>query len=249
MTDWLARAIELANLTPDRAPHVTAEGSHLIAAAEARLGSALPQSVQRFYQHAELARVLSSVYDGTLVGVEELGKDSPPHFPARAVGEVDVLYENQGVCVWRVALSAGHDPPVWVAGDLLGSASRVLYAPTFSEFIFTAAWDTLGPLSKGRPAILAQASELDDQSLDYLRRNFQKLPSTMGWPGLASYRFQAGARQILLRAMPGQCDWFLHAPTLQELGALIRTVLDLCDLRSSLWSPDADGALLIRDLL
>ncbi|MEU8001392.1 SET domain-containing protein [Catellatospora sp. NPDC049111] len=194
---------------------------------------------------AELARV----HNDQVVFPHRLVIDSPEdedrRFPGWPTPVLVIADENQGVCSWGVPLGVAA-PPVLVGGDLAGDAGTAIYAPDVSSFVAARRWD--GTCLGREPLLQAQAAPLDEESLAYLRANFDERASTHGWPAQEQLRFERDGARILLWSGDDQCDWWLSGTGDTVLGETAARLLDLSDLRSSLWSNDIAGEALLDRL-
>lgn len=220
----------------------------------------VPAAVERLLT-PDVAQEIAATFGDQPVYPRRIIVDTPaapslewPH-PARRFpgwpGPVLVLSdENQGVCSWGVPLGEGGGH-VLVGGDLLdagrGEAGQatVPYAASVEDFIAARRWDRL---CLSAPVLQAQAAELDEASLGYLQARLTPAVATAGWPGARQYRFEERDVRVMLWSYTGQCDWWVSASSEQSLQAFAAGLLDLSDLRSSLWSNDDTGARLLDEL-
>jgi hypothetical protein len=165
---------------------------------------------------AEIARTFGDqiVYPQRIVVDCPAGSSpAPPGFSRRFPGwpgPVLVLSdENQGVCSWGVPSGGGE---VVVGGDLLDpGCATVAYAASVADFIAARRWDHR--CLNTAPVLQAQAGELDQESLGYLRVRLAPAVATAGWPGSRQYRFEGSGVQVMLWSQAGQCDWWVSAST------------------------------------
>lgn len=225
---------------PDRLSHGSARITSL------RLE--VPAAVTRLLT-ADVAREIAATFGDQPLYPERIFVDSPAspgrRFPGWP-GPVLVLSdENQGVCSWGVPLG-GSGTQVLVGGDLLDAGrATVRYAASIRDFIEARRWDhaCLSP-----PVLQAQAAELDQASLGYLRERLTPAVATAGWPGPAQYRFDGQDVRVMLWSTSGQCDWWISGSNESALKVFTEGLLSLSDLRSALWSNDDAGAELLGDL-
>jgi hypothetical protein len=198
-----------------------------------------------------VARELAEAYDDQVVYPDRVVIDRPEdpdrHFPGWPGPVLVIAFENQGVCAWGVPLGRS-DRPVLVGGELSDgedyAETTVMYTPGVDEYISVRRWDRA--CLDGQPLLQAQAAELDPAAIGFLRTNFREVHPTRGWPAAEQYRFEGSGVKIMLWSGEGQCDWWLSAADAADLEPIARQLLDLSDLRTSLWSNDAEGDALIR---
>jgi hypothetical protein len=199
---------------------------------------------------AAVAHELAEVYTDQVVFPDEVVIDRPEdpdrQFPGWPDPVLVIAYENQAVCAWGVPLGQP-DPPVLVGGELSDgvnySDTTVRYTPSVAAYVAARRWDRA---CLSAPLLQAQAAEVDPASLAFLTTNFSQVHPTRGWPAAEQYRFEGHGVRIMLWSGKGQCDWWLSADRAAELESLARQVLELSNLRESLWSSDAVGEALLR---
>ncbi|GIH09742.1 hypothetical protein Rhe02_78090 [Rhizocola hellebori] len=196
-----------------------------------------------------VAHELAKTYTDQVVFPEKLVIDRPddPHrrFPGWPTAVLVIADENQGVCSWGVPLGEP-EPRVLVGGELEGINSTVVYAPDVASYLAARRWD-YGSLDR-EPLLQAQADPLDEASLAHLRAGFDEQPRTHGWPGHTQFRFQRDGVKILLWSGTDQCDWWLSAVDEARLAEAAARLVDLSDLRTSLWANDIAGEALLERL-
>jgi len=213
-----------------------------------RMRLEVPAAVTRLLT-ADVAREIAATFGDQPLYPERIIVDSPAS-PARRFpgwpGPVLVLsHENQGVCSWGVPLGEG-STQVLVGGDLLDAGRiTVRYTASVRDFIDARRWDHA---CLSAPVLQAQAAELDQASLGYLRERLAPAVATAGWPGPAQYRFEGEDVQVMLWSQAGQCDWWISGSDESALKAFTEGLLSLSDLRGALWSNDDAGAQLLDDL-
>ena len=154
--------------------------------------------------------------------------------------------ENQGVWSWGVPLGESSDQ-VLVGGDLLDAGNATVpYAASVADFIAARRWDHACLSSAA--LLQAQANELDQASLGYLQARLAPSVSTAGWPGAKQYRFEGQDVRVMLWSCAGQCDWWVSAASEPSPMAFAAGLLDLSNLRSTLWSNDGSSARLLHEL-
>jgi hypothetical protein len=210
---------------------------------------ALPAVLARFT--TDVADELAATYDDQVVYPRRIDVERPGltdgNFPSWLTPVLVIAVENQGVCAWGVPLDGDDDPPVLVGGELGdGTVRTVPYADHVEAYINARRWDR-ACLASGM-VLQAQAEVLDDKSLAYLRARYEELPSTSGWPGEATYRFQAAGVRIMLWAGSDQCYWLVSGPDADRLYEATPALLSYSDLRSSLWSNDIAGQTLLDQI-
>lgn len=94
----------------------------------------------------------------------------------------------------------------------------------------------------------AQAGELDQESLAYLRVRLAPAVATAGWPGSRQYRFEGSGVQVMLWSQAGQCDWRVSASAEAPLRRFTAGLLDLPGLDQALWSSDEEGERLLSEV-
>jgi hypothetical protein len=173
-------------------------------------------------------------------------------FPGCSTAVLVISHENQGVVSWGVPLG-NPSPPVLVGGDpedpedpATNSPATIVYAPSVEAFVAARRWDRA--CWSPEPLVQAQAAVLDDKSLAVLRTRFRERPATKGWPGHMQYRFEAGSVKIMLWSASWQCDWWLSGTDTDALAATIIDLMDLSDLRETLWSNDVAGDALLQQI-
>lgn len=204
---------------------------------ERALGRRLPESVVELLSFEGLTVRVAQAYSSQVIFPSrlEMLEDPPDHL---------VLFrENQGVCDWSVSLVDG-DPPVVATGDLACADAATTYAPDVATLVGAWAWDLT--LLETTPLLQAQAVELDEGALRWLRSTLRELPPTHAWPCRRNLRFEsdAGAR-VALWDCTGQCDWWISSSEPETTERLARRLLDISDLRESLWSNDRAGIELL----
>jgi hypothetical protein len=207
----------------------------------------------RFLVTGDVARELAAVYGDQVVYPERLMVDRPDDdqrlFPGWPTPVLVISIENQGVCAWGVPLG-DPDPPVLVGGDLLDevgwSARTTEYAPNIEAFVATRRWDQ--KCLSSQPVLQAQATDIDAETLDLLRRLFDECLPTRGWPGDSQYRFEDRSSKIMLWLAPGQCDWWISSRDKTALREITEPLLHVSDLQHSLWSNDTGGDALLQEL-
>jgi hypothetical protein len=180
-----------------------------VARVEERVGRKLPQSfrnlllcdnwVELLAEHSNCDRPISCSELGQRVqrwnAYDALSDDLLPF-----------MFENQGVCTWAVGLKGAGDPPVFIEVDSGSPPQWQLMAPTFTQCLTCQVEDKR---LLEATSFAAQAPELDDAALAFLRRNFSEGQRTFAWPGETNYRFSNDRSQLLLWNTDGQCDWWI----------------------------------------
>jgi hypothetical protein len=217
----------------------------------------MPAAVTRLVT-ADVAKEIAAAFGDQPVYPERIKVDSPGlpsldgggpmrRFPGWP-GPVLVLSdENQGVCSWGVPLGGG-STKVLVGGDLLDAGperTTVTYAASVEDFIAARRWDSA---CMQPPLLQAQAAELDQASLGYLRGRLAPAVATAGWPGPRQYRFEGHEVRVMLWSSSAQCDWWISASGESALKAFAADLLELSDLRTSLFSDDDAGARVLNEL-
>jgi hypothetical protein len=194
----------------------------------------------------EVAAELAGAYTDRPVFPESVVIDRPEDpdrsFPGWPAPVLVISYENQAVCAWGVPLD---DPasPVLVGGWVDNTERTVVHAPDVAGFIAARRWDRA--CLQREPLLQAQSKPLDDVALSHLRANFDEQPPTFGFPGATQHRFERDGVRVLLWSGTDQCDWWLSATGPAALGEAVAGLLELSDLRESLWSNDSGGDALL----
>jgi hypothetical protein len=216
----------------------------------------VPAAVKRLLT-ADVAQEIAATFGDQPIYPQRILVDTPPEpsltrstlsrrFPGWPGPVLVLLDENQGVCSWGVPLGEGSGQVV-VGGDLLDVGSvTVSYAASVEDFIAARRWDH-GCLNSA-PVLQAQAAELDQDSLGYLRARLAPAVATAGWPGSSQYRFEDQDVRVMLWSQAGQCDWWISASSQRSLKVFTTGLLNLSNLRSALWSDDEPGASLLDEL-
>ena len=123
------------------------------------------------------------------------------------------------------------------------------HAATFSTFIECQVWDHEEVGEPGAAIqLFAQATELRDADLSFLRARFHERWTTHGHPGDNQYRFERGDTRVLIWDGPGQADWSVTATTEHDLADLAAELWGCADLPKSLWSNDERGQRVLHRL-
>jgi hypothetical protein len=98
--------------------------------------------------------------------------------------------------------------------------------------------------------VSAQEIELSEQDFSFLRRTFQQLHTTYGWPGSANYRFMSEGAAILIwdGKDRGGVDWFVSAPSVSDLRKLLAKIWHCGNLARSMYGTDAKAEEVLREL-
>lgn len=246
MSQFHAASLELLGWPPT----VDTAAGKAIARQERRTGVSIPAAVAEWYALPGATDL--RLCGDRVVGIDELGEplDGWGTGTRDFAGEglLIIRVENQGVCHWAVPLDEGDDPRVLVEVD--SRPDNVIwrpYSPSFSEYVFTLAWDSL---AASLPfALAAQDGPLDEADLALLKARFTRRPSTYSWPGRINYRFERGDQRVTVWNSEGfddddpraafnfdQADWTLQAGTADSLAALARELLDCGGLATSLYA-------------
>lgn len=212
----------------------------------------LPASVRAWYS-LQRAVVLLEKYSNAdrAVHLEQLG-GVDRYWSAGRWQEIDlvekgllpILVENQGVCTWAIQLNGTDDPSVVVSfEDTMPFAKWEPYADTFSTFVYARVWDYQGLLSDY--LLFAAEPRLSSDDFQFLRARFTEGPQTYTYPTVFTYRFSRGSQRILLWEGEDQTDWWLSAPSEEELAQLTQAVWSCGALANSLegYTPFADKVL------
>jgi hypothetical protein len=141
----------------------------------------------------------------------------------------------------------GNGGQVLVGGDLLDAGyATVPYAASVENFIAARRWDHT--CLNSTPVLQAQAAELDQPSLGYLRARLARQSRRQAGPGRSSTDLKIKMRESCPGRNTGQCDWWISASSEPSLKTFAAGLLDLSNLRSALWSNDDSGARLLEEL-
>lgn len=210
----------------------------------------VPDTVRRFYEHPNLVNRIGQPWSNDLLPPDraQLVRDDPR--VSQLVGPaLLIMIENQGVCRWVAPLEAGEDPPVYVVGspDLASGERIVQFVPAFSAFVHVLAWHThLETVASQTSSLQAQASPIDDVSLELLRTRFREVEQWDGWPGGVNHIFEGSGSYIELWGAPDQCDWWVTADTHEQLERVTAELLPLSNLAESMWSNDEVGTRILQ---
>ncbi len=208
--------------------------------AEARLGVHLPESVREWYSLMDSVGTLEQ-WSGPGMAIL-LGR-----FSERPESEVvrpkaithpllPILLENQGVCRWAVALDGSTDPPVYVQVEDRNDPDWALHAEDFSSFLLALFWD----FREGKYHYSAQETSLSGEDLRSLEKSLEPGPPTYRWPARQNWRFRhADAYLSLWHSEGEQTDWMIHGTSEPPLLELLRMVIDMGELRRTLYACNA----------
>lgn len=192
---------------------------------EAGLGIKLPASVRAWYQLPGALRIVSGgsnndqaipleKFELDPFGVDEFLRDELANDSPDLRRLLPIKLENQGVCCWSILLDESDDPPVMVEVDRDGKV--VCHAATFSEFVYTCAWDDVCVFQA--PYLLqANGVETSPATLTQLRQHFAKEITTAGWPAAKQFRY-GGENVAILIWGPKNADWLVGAKRVEALG-------------------------------
>ncbi|WP_425616895.1 SMI1/KNR4 family protein [Anatilimnocola sp. NA78] len=218
--------------------------------AEQRLGFTFPAAVREWYQLPRALAILAKGSNDDIAipledfeldpfGVDEFVRDEFAADEPDLQRLLPIKRENQGVCVWSVLLDGSEDPPVMVEVSRDGNVIR--YAPTFSEFIYTCAWDDA--LIFQSPFVL-QANGVDASmaTLAHLKQHLTEELTTYGWPADQQLRFRGTDATLLIHG-PKSADWYVAAKQIDALETILRLIWKCADLSQHLY----DCSLEVRD--
>ncbi len=218
----------------------------LIQSTETRLGVRLPDSVREWYSLMDSVGTLEQ-WSGPGMAIL-LGRfsESPqaaivrPHEVAHSL--LPVLLENQGVCRWAVALDGTPDPPVYVEVQDSRDPGWALHAEEFSSFLLALFWD----FREGKFHYSAQETSLSDTDFCRLEKSLALGPPTYRWPARQNWRFRRSDAYLSLWHSEGeQTDWMIHGTSEPPLLELLRMVIDMGELRRTLYACDAGDERLL----
>jgi hypothetical protein len=222
------------------APTVDLDERAALTERERQLGVRLPAALVEWYSLRGAMDILAGATGDRALGAAELG-EPPDGWGGGLTRLVDqgllvIRVEHQGACHWAVRLDDGADPRVLVAVGARGDgAIWRLHAASFSDYVFTLAWDRLAFVLPY--CLAAQDQPLERRDLAMLEREFTQRQRTWAWPGHTNYRFERGGQRVVVWEGDRQADWSLLAGSAEELAALGRTLWDRGGLSSSLYAP------------
>lgn len=227
------------------APAVDLQERAAIAERERLLAVKLPAAVIEWYSLRGALEVLAGATGDRALGATELGE--PPDGwgggPRELLrqGLLVIRVEHQGTCHWAVRLDDGADPRVLVeVGSRQDTPIWRLHAASFSDYVFTLAWDRQAFLLPY--CLAAQDVRLDGRDLALLEQEFSQRQRTWAWPGHTNYRFERGDQRVVVWDGDQQADWSLLAGSAEGLAALAGRVWGCGELASSLYAPAAEMA-------
>src|SRR5947199_1429907 len=140
----------------------------------------IPPSVREWYETpgaVEILREYSNEDAALSIPELTLSRWIRPEDPSIPLDVLVFLWENQGVCVWAVALTGEDDPPVVVRWNEKEDLRARRCADTFSTFVFARLWD-FQPWVGQWVRFQAQEKPISEIDLGYLRRTFREVPTT-----------------------------------------------------------------------
>ena len=222
------------------APTVDLDERAAITERERRLGVRIPAALVEWYTLRGAMDVLAGATGDRALGAAELGEPSDGWGGGLTqlvdLGLLVIRVEHRGACRWAVRLDDGADPRVLVAvGAQAEGAIWRLHATSFSDYVFTLAWDRLAFVLPY--CLAAQDLPLERRDLAMLEQRFIQRQRTWAWPGHTNYRFERGDQRVVVWEGDRQADWSLLAGSAEGLAALGRTVWDRGGLASTLYAP------------
>jgi hypothetical protein len=227
------------------APTVDLSERAAIAERERQLGVRFPASLVEWYSLRGALGILAGATGDRALGVAELG-ESPDGWgggPDRLLqqGLLILRVEHEGACHWALRLDDGANPRVLVeVGSPPDAPIWRLHAASFSDYVYTLAWDRLAFVLPY--CLAAQDVPLDRRDLELLEREFTPRQRTWAWPGHTNYRFGRDDQRVVVWDGDGQADWSLLAGSADGLAALGRTLWDCGELASTLYAPAGEAA-------
>src|SRR5919197_4760568 len=168
------------------APTVDLDERAALTERERQLGVRLPAALVEWYSLRGAMDVLAGATGARPLGTTELGE--PPDGWGGGVahlveqGLLVIRVEHQGACHWAVRLDDGADPRVLVeVGSQGNGVIWRLHAASFSDYVFTLAWDRLAFVLPY--CLAAQDQPLERRDLAMLEREFTQRQRTWAWPG------------------------------------------------------------------
>jgi hypothetical protein len=237
-------------------PIFSAKAAERLAQRERELGIVFPESVREWYS-LELAVDLLRQHGNSdePVALNTLGKPSPNWYGGgfrdfAQPGLVVFMCENQGVCNWAFRLDGKPDPEVVVEVDTAPNDQWLHCTDKFTTFVYCQIWDhrQVWTIEDGGINVEAQEHQLAEADLEFLKANFLQRPSTYGWPGKTTYRFEAQDGGILIWEGKRQTDWFVSAPTPASLRILLSKIWHCGNLAETLHDLIPESEAVLRDL-
>jgi len=203
----------------------------------------VPASVREWYETpgaVEILREYSNEDKPLSVPELRLSRWIRAEDPSIPLDVLEFLWENQGVCVWAVALTGEDDPPVVVRWNEEGDLRARRCADTFSTFVFTRLWD-FQPWVEEWVRFQAQEKPVSEIDLGYLRSMFREGPTTYTaacFSGI-THRFEAPEGRIVVgnygsEGTTESADWYVYATSLDDIRKLERK-LQRCEAPPSLY--------------
>lgn len=214
MQSFHSSTFRLLGIEPRLSPSAVAE----VEQTERRLGFRLPASVRDWYCCCDPIRILA----------DHSNQDHPIPVHKFDVTQwksyrlLPFQIENQGVCIWSIALDGSDDPPVFVDVDSNGADWHML-APAFSIYVYACVWDYEIVLGQ-RALAQGQNKPLSSKAIESLRQSFTEQPTTYGWPGSEQYRFAEN-----------QADWFVGACSESSLESALKAVWNVDEVGASFY--------------
>jgi len=243
-----------AGLLPAR-PAFDPNRAEVLRRREQRLGISIPTSVREWYSLEDSVNLWGRyTNDDCPVPINELGEPvdwvDPPRDLVRE-GLLLICRENQGVASWAVRLDGTDDPPVVVEVDSWPDPNWIPCADRFSTFLFCQFWDYCGgPCDLRSNLLIANVYEdLTADTLGALRRDFEELPSTFGWPAGTNLRFQGHGGSILIWHDKRETDWHLVGKTEPDLARLLRKLRDSGVLKHAPHTYDQPKEPILRSIV
>jgi hypothetical protein len=196
----------------------------------------------------EIAQQMAEAYSDVVVFPQRRiivgadGEEAP--FPGCPDRVLLLSHENQGVCSWGLVLDGPSAGSIVVGGDLPEGVATAACCADLPTFVAMRLWD--GRCLATAPLLQAQAAPLDDETLAVLRTRLGPLPSTLGWPGRSTLRFEADDLQVMLWSDLDQCDWWVSGNQ-RAVAGILPQLMTLSSLSNSLWSNDETGIRLLSD--
>jgi len=222
----------------------TAEADVL--AVERRIGCKLPAAFREFYSMADAQALLTHYSNSDWpLSVAELAKPISRWHNYDPIDDkiLPFMNENQHVCVWGIRLDGADDPAVVVEVDSGTLPRWQLCAEHFSDWlgcqvenfrVLQSSW------------FVAQAPELTDNIVGFLRQHFEEGMQTHAWPGETNYRFFNSRAELILWSTKGQCDWWIAPRSADLVATALDEIEEIAGIGRVIYAPREEHEGLLR---